>query len=641
VRAERGLKSGELKGIICTSSMELGLDVGTIDLVIQYNSPRQATRLVQRVGRSGHRVGGVARGAVIVQDPDDALESLVLVSRAKAGELEPTSVPETPLDVLLHALTSELITGREAKVDEILETLSRAHPFRNLREEDILRVLDFAQSLEGRMVKLSGNKTYTRAGRVQGLFEYYFGNLSMIPEVKQYLVVDEERNQPVGVLDESFVAEYGEPGVKFVMGGELWRVVQVFKSKVYVRPDEDPVGAIPTWVGEEIPVPFEVAREVGRLRRIFEEGLESGRRREEILSELAEELDAEAETIERAMEEVERHVGEGLRLPTDRRVTVEQVGDLCVVNACFGTLVNRTLARLLAHRLSKEIGAVVATSIDPYRIILRSDSLDPERVAEILREKPEAELREIIEESRFFRWRLAQIARRMGILARQAELTSGVLDKLMRALRGTPAFEEAFKETSSKDLDFCRTSEVLQEINVGSIEVVSLGVREKPTPISEGVWKKRYQALEPVMPRRLKLLAIASAEARLLSETLTLACLDCKRFVEERKVYELQEHIECPLCGSAYVSAVGESEEEVRAALELHSRGRTTRTWRIMVETSKLISAHGKLAAVVLAGRGITPRVAKEVLSKVRKPGRRLFELILAKEREVIFRSFR
>jgi len=645
VRVERDLKSGELKGIICTSSMELGIDIGNVDLVIQYNSPRQVTRLVQRVGRSGHRIGEVAKGVVIVQDPDDALESLVLVSEAKLGKLEPTTIPEMPFDVLFHALVSELILKRQVNVDQILKVFRRAYPFRDLQKEDLIRLVDFAQSLEGRIIQRVGGDAYARAGRTQRIFEYYFGNLSMIPEFKQYFVVDENLNEPIGVLDESFIAEYGEPGIKFVMGGEIWRIVQVFRNKVFVKKDDDPLGAIPTWIGEEIPVPFEVAQDVGRLRREFQQKFRAGKSVGEISREIARNLGADVWTVKRGLEPVEKQVRDGLELPTDRCLTVEQVGDLFVVNACFGTLVNRTLARLLAHRLTHEFGATVATSIDPYRIILRSETLDSTDIVKMLcgelGQDFERDLREVIEGSRFFRWRLAQVARRMGILRREAELTSAVLDKLVRTLRKTPAFEEAFKETSYRDLNFEKTLQLLRDIERGKIKVISFGERKKPTPISEEVWRKRYQRLEPSAPRRLKLLAVASAEARLLSETLTLACVECKQFVEERKVYELEEIIKCPSCGSRKIGIVSEPESEVRRTLELHERGKVTRLWRKLVETSRLTSRCGKLAAIVLAGRGISPSAAAEILSKVRKPSRKLFELIMMKERAATFRGFR
>jgi ATP-dependent Lhr-like helicase len=646
VRAERALKAGELKGIICTSSMELGLDIGRVDLVIQYNSPRQVTRLLQRVGRSGHRIGEVSKGAIVVQDPDDASESTVIAAHSRLRKLEPVSIPEKPLDVVFHALVSMLLGRREVNLEEALETLRRAYPFRDLERGDLLEVLNFAQSLELRFLRLSKDgKAFTKSDRAERAFDYYFENLSMIPEFRQYLVMDDEKNQPVGILDESFVAEYGEPGVKFVMGGALWRIVQVFRNRVFVRSDDDPVGAIPTWIGEEIPVPFSVAQEVGRMRARIESLLRAGEKFEKVVTDLARDYGVGREAVEDVVANVRDQLEADLVVPTDETVTVEHVKGTCVVNACFGTLVNRTLARLLAYKISTELGGSVATSIDPYRILLRSESLDPDTVVEILRggfsRDIKRDLRQIIEESKFFRWRLAQVARRMAVLKREVEFTSSVLEKLTRALRGTPAFEEAFKEVVRKDLDLEGTLEVLEKFKRGEITVASIGERKKPSPISAPVFRRQYLTFEPAAYGRLKSLAVASTKTRLLSETRTLACVSCKGHVEEQKIYELAERPRCPRCGSGELGVVEEPAEEVQRSLELLERGRETPTWRKLVESSKLVSDYGKPAAVALAGRGVSPTAAREILAKAPRISHRFLELVLWKEREAMFRGFR
>ncbi|RLG58000.1 MAG: ATP-dependent helicase [Hadesarchaea archaeon] len=646
LRAEQALRTGKMRGIICTSSLELGIDIGHIDLVIQYNSPRQVARLLQRVGRSGHRIGEVAKGVIIVQDPDDALESIVIAARSRRRELEQVSVVEKPLDVLLHAVASTLAEKNRGNTDEVYEIFKRAYPFRDLTKKDLVDVLNFAQSLEKRLMWVSEDgREFARPKSTQRVFDYYFGNLSMIPELKQYLVVDDERNQPVGILDESFVTEYGEPGVKFIIGGEIWRILQVFKDKVYVKPDKDPLGAIPTWIGEEIPVPYTVAQEVGLLRRRLEESIQNDKRFDEAIEELAKEYLVSPKTMKLALTDAYKQIDEKIPLPTDRRITVERVKDICVVNACFGTLVNRTLARLIAHRISTGLGETVSTYVDPYRILLRSETLEPDQVVKTLRGELSTniqnDLKEIIEQSRFFRWRLAQVARRMGVLEREAEVTSSVLDKLMHALRGTPAFEETFKEVVHKDLDLKRSLEVLDRIRSGEIEVVPLGERPEPTPVSSLAWRQRYLALEPVMPGRLRLLAIASAKARLLSEARTFACVQCKNYIRELQIYELDERPKCPSCGSTRLGMVEKPEEEVQRALELSEKGREVPIWHELQKSAELISQYGKTAAIALVGRGIGTSIAREILSKEPKFSNKFIELLLSRERNALLKRFK
>ncbi|RLI12178.1 hypothetical protein DRO25_00650 [Candidatus Bathyarchaeota archaeon] len=143
IAAERGLKNGELKGLVCTSSLELGIDVGRIDLVIQYMSPRQVTRLIQRVGRSGHRIGRIAEGIVVTMDSDDTLEALAIAKKALREELEPVKIPYKPYDVLTHQMAGLLLKRRRWQFDEILEIFKNAYPYRDLTKEDVEKILRY------------------------------------------------------------------------------------------------------------------------------------------------------------------------------------------------------------------------------------------------------------------------------------------------------------------------------------------------------------------------------------------------------------------------------------------------------------------------------------------------------------------
>ncbi|MEA1904388.1 MAG: DEAD/DEAH box helicase [Candidatus Hadarchaeota archaeon] len=650
LRTEQGLKSGELKGAICTSSMELGLDIGGIDLCIQYNSPRQVTRLLQRVGRSGHRITGVAKGVVVVQNPSDALESMVIAARSKEKNLEPVKIPEKPLDVLAHGLVAMLVSARQWRVGEVHELVKRAYPFRNLSKEELLGVLRFMQSIQRKLTWLPPEEdVFVRPRRGKRVFDYYFGNLSMIPDLKQYLVVDDVRNEPVGILDESFIAEYGDPGAKFIIGGSIWKIVQVFRNKVFVKPDDDPLGAVPTWVGEEIPVPYSVAQEAGRVRQEVEKLAKRGLSFDEISKELSKKYGAKKGVIKRTLGEAYKQVEQGLPVPTHDRITIEKCGDTHVVHACFGTLMNRTLARFIAHQASEELGESVAISVDPYQILLRSKELSLEELTNILKGKLGGDfqkaLKTIIEGSKFFKWRIVQVARRMGVLERETEITSKVVDKLMRGLKGTPAYEETFKEVVYKDLDLDRTLEILEKVKAGKLDLVSHGVRKKPTPLSSSAWKRRSLAFESVSPERLRKLIMASVRARLLSEVRTLVCTKCGKYVEVKRVHELEERPKCPKCGSTSIGLIEREPQEVWRILELLDRapekGGQNKIWKEIKEVSKLISRYGKVAAIALVGRGITPSEAGEILEGEDRLSDKFLELVLRKEREALLQRYK
>lgn len=262
--AERGLKSGELKGLVCTSSLELGIDVGSIDMVIQYMSPRQATRLIQRVGRSGHSIGRIADGIIVAMDSDDTLESLAIANRALKEDLEPVQIPPKPYDVLSHQIAGLLIKNKRLSFDEIRELFGKAYPYEDLTLEDIEKVLKYMHQRFPRLAWVSfEDGVVLKPRQTKALFEYYFDNLSMIPEEKQFLVIDETTDLSVGVLDEAFMAEFGKPGTKFIIRGSPWVIEHVGEDKVHVKPIDDPSGAIPSWIGEEIPVPLRFRRRSG------------------------------------------------------------------------------------------------------------------------------------------------------------------------------------------------------------------------------------------------------------------------------------------------------------------------------------------------------------------------------------------
>ncbi len=648
MRAERGLKGGSLKGVVCTSSLELGLDVGTIELCIQYNSPRQVTRLIQRVGRSGHRIGGTARGVIVVQNSDDALESLVIAKRALEEKLEPVVVPEKPLDVLMHELAGLLIVKRSWDLDEACGIVSKAQPYRNLVKEDLEKLLEYMSGLTQKLAWFSSEEEVFSRSKYKRLFRYYYDNLSMIPVVKQFFVINEEENLPVGILDEEFVTENGEPGIKFVMGGSVWRIIQVFRDRVYVKPDQDPIGAIPSWVGEEIPVPFSVAQEVGAMRRKVEELVRDGKTLEDVSKILAEEYSASPEMIARALNETYHQLKSDSAVPTDRRMTVERWGKMLILHSSCGTLTNRTIARYLGHRIIEVMGEPVSVFEDPYRVFVRSEHVSPEELMDMLREGGVEELWEVlrssIEESRFFKRRLSQIARRMGAVRRDVELTSSLMNQLMKGLKETPVFEEAFQEVAQNDLDFDGTISVLKEIRGGEIELFSFGEREEATPIAQVGLTWMSGKLENVSPDRLRVLAVASTKARLLSELRTLICINCKKYVEEEYVKEMDEVIKCPICGSTQIGMVEESEEDVYRVLDL--MGRTTgrsfhrKIWRKALDAANLISSYGKRAAIVLASESLSIDQAKEILKDVKMVSSRLFEAINEAERTNIMKRF-
>ena len=193
-RVEQAFKSGQLKAMVCTSTLELGIDIGSVNLVVQYMSPRQVTSLVQRVGRSGHSLGRVSKGVLVTVSADDILESSSSITSAAKGKIEPTRPYANSLDVLAHQVAGYLMDFETMDADKILAEVRKAAPFRELPEESFLRTVGYLAEL--RKLRFDGRTLYrTRLTR-----DYYYENLSMIPDETRYLVVDVSTNQTVGIL---------------------------------------------------------------------------------------------------------------------------------------------------------------------------------------------------------------------------------------------------------------------------------------------------------------------------------------------------------------------------------------------------------------------------------------------------------
>jgi len=645
LRAERGLKSGTLKALIATSSLELGIDIGSIDMVIQYNSPRQATRLVQRVGRSGHRIGAVSKGTVIVQNSDDAIEALVVARRAVSDELEPVKIPEKPLDALMHEIVGFLLTKKRWAVEEAYAIVKGAYNYRNLEFEEFMELLRFMAYMRSPFLGLSFKEVeFFRVGPPERIYKYYFENLSMIPDVKQYLVIDQDSEEPVGVLDEPFVAEYGKPGVKFIMAGEVWSVVQVFEDRVYVKRGEDPLGAIPSWVGEEIPVPYEVAQEVGSVRRLVEERFSCGVSLSEIATELSRKYDSTSNFIARGIEPVYEQCKLGYPVPNDRRIVVEGYKDLVLVHVLGGTLINRALSRYLSEALTERFAKPVAVSEDPYRIYLKGQ-ISPDEVTIILKEGGGPDIaplvRRTMEKSGFFRFRITQAARKMGILEKEATLSREFVDNLIDALRDTPVYKEAFREAIERDIDLKGAEKLLEMIGDGILDLICLGELEKPTPVAKVGIDLMTSKLERVPLERKRTLKVAKMRIDLLSQSRTLACLECKGYVEEIELHRLEDFPRCPICGSSLIGISDRDEFEVGLVLTRAREGALNKegkkVWRDLKKSASLISKYGKVAAIALVS-GLPHKRIEKILREEPRLSSRFYELLYKERRELAMR---
>ncbi|HDM89523.1 MAG TPA: hypothetical protein ENG65_05990, partial [Candidatus Bathyarchaeota archaeon] len=483
------------------------------------------------------------------------------------------------------------------------------------------------------------------------LYEYFFENLSMIPDEKHYLVVDRETDTAIGLLDEAFVAEYGRPGVKFVIRGSPWKIMNVIGDKIYVRPLNDPTGAIPSWVGEEIPVPYEVAQEVGEIRRFVEEKMKRGLSPEEIAEKLSQRYPASKETILSAINETVDMIRNGMPVPTDKRITIEEWEEYIILHTHFGSLTNRALAQLLGHLITERTGYTVATQHDPYRILIQwAGEVRGKSIIQIIdeiKDSPSGYVREALTRAcvrtGIFKRRLIHVARRFGALKKRVDLSSVSLQSLIRSFEGTVIYEEALKEVFAKDLDLKGLIRVFQRISDGDISVVQLRVYGQPSSLARLGIEKVSMKTDLIPPEKMKRILLESARARLLNETRTFICVSCWDYIDSIRIDDLPLKPKCPRCGSNRLGMLRVDEGEAYTLIDKKGQRLRKSERRLRdeaVQTANLISNYGKAAAIVLSGRGLRISDAREILKREKEISDRLFDLILEAERNALKRRF-
>ncbi|MFZ2410591.1 MAG: helicase-related protein, partial [Candidatus Methanoperedens sp.] len=422
IEAENNFKGGVLAGLICTSSMELGIDIGDVEHVIQYMSPREVTRLIQRVGRAGHRIGEKSSGTIITTGADDAAESSAITRKAKTGEIEAVEIHEDSTDTLANQICGMALDFNEISIEGIFSIVKRAYPYRNLKIEMLREVIK--QVSDNRLIWFENGKL----GRKRKSWQYYYENLSMIPDERRFEIFDIVSGRTVGALDEAFVVDFAEAGAVFIAKGEMWRIIEIIpdKSRIKVEPISDPGADIPNWVGEEIPVPYEVAQEVGAIRKRFMAKITGGEGSNEIIEDYRKEYPTDKEAASEILELIEKQRNKGLTVPADDTAVIEQDGKSIVINICGGHKVNETLGRALTSLLAARFGASVAMEIDPYRIKLELPRLlNAGRIKELLLTTSPDHIEPIIEmtlkNTMLLKWKMVHVARKFGALSRDVD----------------------------------------------------------------------------------------------------------------------------------------------------------------------------------------------------------------------------
>jgi len=625
IEAENEFKAGTKRGLVCTSSMELGIDIGDVQHAVQYSSPREATRLLQRIGRAGHKIGEKSEGTIIATHPDDVMESWVITSRAKNNKIEAVSVDSEALDVLANQLCFMTLNA-PISVGRALKIVKGAYPYRNLTLEKFVEVIKLLQRQKLLRVEREGTDAVIR--RMGKTRRYCYENLSMIPDEKTYSIYDTINGKWIGTLDETFVIAFAEPGAVFITKGEIWRILEVDEDRVKVEPVDGSTGEIPSWVGEQIPVPYDVATQVGRLREQIACSPSDIATRE-----LLEAYHTDAHAVREVVTLIHRQ--KEFAVPTDKRIVVEVDGKTALIHACYGHKVNETLGRVITSLLAARLGASIAVEVNPYWIQLElPNTLSAPSIASLLQQvKPEF-LKPLIEitlkHSMLLKWKLVHVARKFGVVERDVDYKHLNVNKLVDLLRDTPVYQEAVRDIIEDKLDLARAGDLLKRIQEGTVEVHT----SKPSPLGR---ERHYGTRELLVTENADRSILVALKNRIMNDRVILFCLTCKKWKSTRNVASVPEQPECPICNSKLIAALKPWENEEVVVVKKSENAKTPdekiRTRRVY-RNANLVLSHGKKGVIALASRGLGPEAASRVIRKGRIDEAGFYRDILKHERQ-------
>ena len=590
---ETSLREGKRGIVVCTSSLELGLDIGSVELVIHYGSPRQVSKLVQRIGRSRHNRNASAKGLIITNTSDDEFETKAILERIKEGSIEPQKIHEGSLDVLAHHLVGLTMQLGEISVDTAFKTLTQAYPFRNLTLEDLVSVLDLLDS----NYLIFFDRTKMNFRKKGGAFKYYFENLSTIPDILKFKVFDSVGKKIIGSLDQRFVGDFGDSGNIFVLKGSQWRILNVDEKSftVNVEPFRGGGITVPYWEGESIPIDFRTANRVGQFRTRVKSGS----------------LKLINHTIEKLSFE---------DIPNENTLLVESSksqGSI-VIHSCFGTKINSTLATILSSMISSILGFLVDSRSDGYRIVLSSRSRISKKIfLEVL--KDDYDLYSMVSASlkgtHNVNWRTWCVAKKFGVVRRGAIYEKKSARFLYERYSKTPLVKEALRELFHDKYDLQNTDKILKKIRENLILVKWIEV-DQFSKLAEPILD--HTAKYYSSPINLDKGILDLVKARLSKTKHRLVCARCGKWERVIETNEVNSLI-CPYCKSRQITATFYSDYDLPKIirkkqdgkkLSLDEKKKFDRAWKV----ASLIENFGKLAITVLSGYGVGADTAARIL---------------------------
>jgi ATP-dependent Lhr-like helicase len=510
LEAENKLKEGELSVVVSSTSLELGIDIGYIDLVILVSSPKSVSRALQRVGRSGHQLHEKSKGRIIVVDRDDLVECALILKNALEGKIDEIHIPENCLDVLSQHIYGMAIEQRW-NLDEALNLIRGSYPYRELSKEDYHSVLSY---LAGEYTRLEDRYVYAkiwvdwdenRMGKRGKLARMlYSTNIGTIPDRSAAVV--KCGGETVGRIEEDFMEKLRK-GDSFVLGGRIYRFNYARGMSVNVTPASGPP-TIPSWFSEQLPLSFDLALEIQKFRGILEWEFHKGRSKEEIIQFIHQYLYLDynaAHSIYQYFREQYLYAV----VPSLKKLLVEFYTGFggrkfVVFHSLFGRRVNDALSRALAYLIAKKYRRDVMISISDNGFYLSSEGKigGMEAFQELNTGNLEELLVEAIDRTETLAGRFRHCAGRSLMILRRykgqeksvgrQQVKGKILLKFVKEL--DPNFsilKEARREVMEDFMDVKNAKKVLELIEGGRMEVKQINTRI-PSPFAFNLVAQGY-----------------------------------------------------------------------------------------------------------------------------------------------------
>ncbi|MEM0149029.1 MAG: ATP-dependent helicase [Candidatus Micrarchaeaceae archaeon] len=518
LEVEETLKKGGLKCAVSSTSLELGVDIGAIDAVVQLGSPKSVTRLVQRIGRAGHSFKETAVGRIVVLNRDDLVECSIMAANALEKKLDSFSIIFNALDVLAQHIVGMSLT-KKWNVDEAFEVVRRAYPYHDLQKRDFIALLNYlagnyvgleSRSVYGKIWYDEKENMFGRRGRYAKVI--YMLNLGTIPDEVSASVIIASTKKWVGNIEEEFLARL-KPGDIFTLGGRLYKFEYAKGMKCFVSEAESSAPTIPPWFSEQLPLSFELAMRIGDFRlemlNIVANYLKKASFRKARHSALPEEADALLSKLpinanaKTALFNyfVEQFLFAGY-IPNRNLLLIEATYDgksgkhYLVFHALFGRRINDALSRLFAMLLGDALDQDIGVMVHDNGFVLMPEDAKVTKVmiddafAELLNSDIEAMLRSNLRNTELLKRHFRHVAARSFMILKNYKGWKIAIGKqqfnsqlLFKAIESEypdfPIINEAYREVLNDVMDLVTLKEILKSIANGPLKYKFI---ETPTP---------------------------------------------------------------------------------------------------------------------------------------------------------------